>query len=461
MPHDRSSSARPFWYHRLILETLSQVRKVERRVAQGAATTGKNSRRRVVITGIGALTPLAGTMSGTWDGLLAGTSGISHIENWEPDDYPVTIAGEIKGTPDLPGIDPKTVRNLARYAHFGLVAAQQAVCDARLTEGTYTEARSGVIVGTAAGGMAEIHDMSLTLDKRGYRRVSPHFMTTFPHNMASYHIAQTYQMRGPNSTVTTACATGGQAITDATALIRRGDADVMLAGGAEHAVFPLFVASFVAMKALSTRNAEPEKASRPYDVGRDGFVIGEGAAILVLEELEHALARNATIYAEILGAGSSSDAYHAIAPDPSGRGAALAMSSALQDAGIGPQDIDYVNAHATSTPLGDIAETRAIKKVLGDEHAQRVAISASKSMLGHMMGVAGAIEAAVTTLSVQQGQVHPTINLDNPDPECDLDYVPHEGRSLDIRAALSNSFGLGGQNASLVIGRFTGDNGRG
>ncbi len=457
MPHTRVSSACYVWYHRLILRGVSRLGKVVESVAQHAPS---NERRRVVITGMGAITPLADDLPGTWQKMLAGVSGITTIKNWDPGDLPVTIAGEIRGTPDLPDIDAKTIRNLARYAHFGLAAAGQAVRDANLLDGGFDGERAGVIVGTAAGGMAEIGDMSLTMDKRGYRKVSPHFMTTFPHNMASYHIAQTYQMRGPNSTVTTACATGGQAIVDAAAVIRRGDADLMLAGGAEHGVFPLFVASFVVLKAASMRNDEPARASRPFDIGRDGFVISDGAAILVLEELDHALARGASIYAEVLGGGSSSDAYHAIAPDPDGRGALLAMTAAMRDAGVGPEAIDYVNAHATSTPLGDISETKAIKRALGEEHARRVAISASKSMIGHMLGAAGAIEAAVTALSVHEGQVHPTINLETPDPECDLDYVPDEARPLTIQAALSNSFGLGGQNACVVIGRYDGANGR-
>lgn len=414
----------------------------------------------MVITGIGALTPLADTLTDTWQRLLAGESGITHIEGWDTGDFPVKIAGEVKTTPDLPWIDAKTARNIARYARFGIAAAGQAWTDANLNEGDYDSERSGVIVGTGAGGMSEIIEMGHTLAERGYRRVSPHFMTTFPHNMASYHIAQAFRLLGPNSTVSTACATGAQAIADATAAIRRGAADLMLAGGAEHSVFPLFVASFIVQKAASPRNDEPHRASRPFDTGRDGFVIGEGAAILVLESLEHALERGATIYAEVLGAGSSSDAYHPIAPEPDGRGAALAMTAALRDAGIGPDGVDYVNAHATSTPLGDIAETRAVKRALGEEHARRIAMSATKSMIGHLMGAAGAVEAAVTAMSIRDQQVHPTINLESQDPECDLDYVANEARSLDIRAALSNSFGLGGQNASLVIGRYAESNGK-
>jgi 3-oxoacyl-[acyl-carrier-protein] synthase II len=422
---------------------------------------GNHHSRRVVITGIGAITPLANSIHESWSRLLAGESGISLIDGWDPGDFPVKIAGEVKTTPDLPWIDGKAARNVARFARFAIAAAGQAIDDAGINERDYNAERSGVIVGTGAGGMSGIVEMGLTLAERGYRRVSPHFMTTFPHNMASYHIARAFQMLGPNSTVSTACATGAQAIADATATIRRGEADLMLAGGTEHSVFPLFVASFIAQKAASTRNEEPEKASRPFDAGRDGFVIGEGAAVLVLESLEHALARNATIYAELLGAGSSSDAYHPIAPEPDGRGAALAMIAALNDAGIGPDAIDYVNAHATSTPLGDIAETRAIKRALGEENARRVVVNATKSMIGHLMGAAGAVEAAVTALSVRDGRIHPTINLESQDPECDLDYAANEARSLDIRAAISNSFGLGGQNASLVIGKYTGPDGNG
>ena len=434
--------------------------KWKQNVAHEQSLQEKQQRRRVVITGIGAITPLAGSIDASWQRLLAGESGISHIERWDTGEYPVKIAGEVKDTPELPWIDPKAARNIARYARFGIAAAGQAFADADLKEGSYDPERSGVILGTGAGGMSEIVEMGRTLEERGYRRVSPHFMTTFPHNMAAYHIAQAFRLVGPNSTVSTACATGAQAIADATNTIRRGQADLMLAGGAEHSVFPLFVASFIVQKAASPRNDEPHRASRPWDTGRDGFVIGEGAAVLVLEELEHALARGATIYAEVLGAGSSSDAYHPIAPEPDGRGAALAMKLAMDDAGIGPDAIDYINAHATSTPLGDIAETRAIKRALGEEHAYRIAVSATKSMIGHLMGAAGAVEAAVTTLSVKEGRVHPTINLEDQDPECDLDYVANEARQLDIRAALSNSFGLGGQNACLVIGKYTGPNGK-
>jgi 3-oxoacyl-[acyl-carrier-protein] synthase II len=413
-------------------------------------------RRRVVITGVGAYTPLAESAEGTWQRALAGESGISTIERWDPSDLPVRIGGEIKTTPDLPWLDSKAARNVARYARFAVAAAAEAVSDANLSEGAFDTERAGAIIGTASGGMDVIADMTRTFDARGYSRVSPHFMTTFPHNMGSYHVAQAFGLRGPNSTVSTACATGAQAVADAAEFIRRGQADVMLAGGAEHAVFPLFVASFVVQKAASTRNDEPQRASRPFDGARDGFVIGDGAGVLVLEELEHALARGATIYAEVLGTGSSSDAFHPIAPEPEGRGAALAIRMALEDAGVSPAQVDYVNAHAASTPLGDAAETAAIKLALGEEHARRVAISSTKSMIGHLMGAAGAVESVMTVLSIRDGRVHPTLNQEEPDAQCDLDYVPNEARALDINIAVKNSFGLGGQNAALVFGKFTG-----
>lgn len=413
-------------------------------------------RRRVVVTGIGAYTPLADTAEGTWQRALAGESGISTIERWDPGDFPVRIAGEIKSTPELPWLDAKAARNVARFARFGIVAAAEAMGDAGLSDGAFDSERAGAIIGTASGGMDVIADMTRTLDARGYNRVSPHFMTTFPHNMASYHVAQTFRLLGPNSTVSTACATGAQAVADAAEFIRRGQAEVMLAGGAEHAVFPLFVASFIVQKAASTRNGDPARASRPFDGERDGFVIGDGAGVLVLEELEHARARGATIYAELLGTGSSSDGFHPIAPEPEGRGAALAIRMALEDAGITPGDVDYVNAHAASTPLGDAAESAAIKLALGEDDARRVAISSTKSMIGHLMGAAGAVEAIMTVLSIRDGRVHPTINQESPDPACDLDYVANEARALDVNIAVKNSFGLGGQNAALVFGKYSG-----
>ena len=419
-------------------------------------TTTTNSRRRVVITGLGAITSLADSAEGTWQRLLAGASGISRIERWDPSDLPVQIGAEVKGTPELPMIDTKQARNIARYARFAIAAAGEALENACLLKNGFDHARAGIVIGTGAGGMQEIAEMTRTFDERGYRRVSPHFMTTFPHNMASYHVAQAYQLLGPNSTVSTACATGAQAIADGVAAIRRDEADVMVTGGAEHAVFPLFLASFIVQKAASTRNDEPERASRPFDGERTGFVIGDGAGILVLEELEHALARGATIYAELLGAGTSSDAFHPIAPHPEGKGAARAIRMALHDAGVAPEEVDFVNAHAASTPLGDSAETESIKLGLGAEHARSIPVNSTKSMIGHTMGAAGAIETLATVLSIRDGRVHPTTNQETPDPDCDLDYVANAARDVDIRIALKNSFGLGGQNACLVLGRWEG-----
>jgi 3-oxoacyl-[acyl-carrier-protein] synthase II len=413
-------------------------------------------RRRVVVTGLGALTPLASTAEETWRRALAGESGISTISRWDPGDWPVSIGGEIKDDPALLRVEPKAARNIARFAKFGIAAATQAMDDAGLADGGYESERSGAIIGTAAGGMDVIAEMTRTFDSRGYNRISPHFMTTFPSNMASYHVAQIFRLNGPNATVVTACSTGVQAIADATEAIRRGQADMMLAGGAEHAVFPLFIASFIVQKATSFRGGDPSEASRPFDGERDGFVVGDGAGVLVLEALEHAQARGARIYAEVLGTGSTNDAFHPIAPEPEGRGAALAIGMALEDAGIGPERIDYINAHAASTPLGDAAETAAIKLALGEEHARRIPISSTKSMTGHLMGAAGAVESIMTILAIRDSRAHPTINQTTPDPACDLDYIPNTARDVDVRVALKNSFGLGGQNATVLYGKWDG-----
>ncbi|HEX5166375.1 MAG TPA: beta-ketoacyl-ACP synthase II [Thermomicrobiales bacterium] len=421
---------------------------------------GENGRRRVVVTGLGAYTSLAGTAEESWQRALAGESGISRIERWDPANFelPVGIGGEIKATPELPWLDSREARNIARFARYAVVAAAEAMGDAGLSAeaANYDPVRAGAIVGTAAGGMDVIAETTRTFDARGYRRISPFFMVSFPHNMGTYHVAQAFRLLGPSSAVSTACATGAQAIADAAEFIRRDQADVMLAGGAEHAVFPLFIASFVVQKAATTRPGDPAEASRPFDGEREGFVIGDGAGMLILEELEHARARGATIYAELLGTGSSNDGYHPIAPEPEGRGAAHAIGMALADAGIGPEQIDYVNAHAASTPLGDAAETAAIKRALGEEHARQIPISSTKSMIGHTMGAAGAIEAIMTVLSIRDNRVHPTINQQTPDPACDLDYVANESRQVEVNIALKNSFGLGGQNAALIFGKWVG-----
>ncbi len=420
------------------------------------STTNKNHLRRVVITGVGAYTPLARTAPETWQRLLAGESAIHPIERFDMGDLPVQIAGEITDTPELPFLDHKTSRNLARYASFGMAAAHEAIEDAGLCIDDYNPHRSGVVTGTGGGGFWDIIQANDAFVTRGYRRISPRFMTTWPFNMCSYHIAEAFRMLGPSTAISTACATGSQAVADAAGFIRLGKADVMVAGGAEHSVFPMFIASFAIQKAASTRNEEPQLASRPFDADRTGFVISEGAGMLVLEDLEHALRRGARIYAELLGSGASNDGYHPIAPEPDGVGASQAIVMAMEEAGVEPADIDFVNAHAASTPLGDAAETRAIKLALGEERAYEIPVNSTKSMMGHAMGAAGAIECVATVLSIRDGIIHPTINYETVDPECDLDYVPEGAREVEIRTAIKNSFGLGGMNASLVFGRWNG-----
>jgi 3-oxoacyl-[acyl-carrier-protein] synthase II len=410
------------------------------------------------VTGVGAVSPLGLTADETWNGLLAGNSGVSKIERFDSSELPVQIAGEVRDFSIADWVDAKTARQMALFAQFAVASAGMALSDAKLDPANVEEYRAGAIVGTGAGGMATIIEAHDTATRRGLMRTSPFFMTTFPHNLASFHVANTFRFLGPSLTVSTACATGAQAIGEAAEAIRRGQADLMLAGGTEHSVFPLFVASFAVQRAASTCNEHPERASRPFDATREGFVIGEGAAILVLESLEHAQARGAAIYAELLGYASSNDGYHPIAPEPEGRGAAVAISGALLDAGVEPSQVDYVNAHAASTPLGDKAETLAIKRALGDR-AANVPISSAKSMIGHLMGAAGAMEAMATVLTIRDQVIHPTINYCTPDPECDLDYVPNEARRAKVGVAMSNSFGLGGQNACLVFSRFDANDG--
>lgn len=408
-----------------------------------------------MITGMGALTSLGATAHETWHNALAGMSGVKRVQRWDPSQLPAQIAGEILGDAPLPWLDRTDARSIARFARFAVVASAEALGQAGLLESTTRDPRrSGVIIGTAAGGMDIIAETTRTFDARGYRRISPFFMTTFPHNMGTYHVAKAFRCLGPSSTIATACATGAQAIGEAAEVIRRGQADVMVAGGAEFAVHPLFFASFAIQQAATTLNEEPERASRPFDAERAGFVIGDGAGVMVLESLAHAMQRGATILGEVVGSGTSNDGFHAIAPEPEGRGAALAIELALNDAGLPPTAIDYVNAHAASTPLGDAAETAAIKLALGEEHARRVPISSLKSMTGHLMGATGAVESVVTMMSMQHGKVPPTINLETPDPLCDLDYVPNVCRAVDVRYALKNSFGLGGQNAVLIFRRW-------
>lgn len=411
------------------------------------------NRRRVVVTGIGAITPLGLTIGETWQGLLAGRSGICTISLFDASDMAVRIAGEI------PDFDPrrymgfKEARRMARCAQIAVGAAQEALADADLVLPLGSEDRVGVLIGSAIGGFDLMLDGVDAYRARGVGRVNPFLIISSLVNMPSHQVSTWSGAKGPISTVVTACATGTQAVGEAAEYIRRGAADIMISGGVETPVHFAPLAGFLAMRVLSTRNEDPAGACRPFDASRDGLVMSEGGAILVLEELEHALSRNAHIRAEVLGQASSSDAFHMAHPDPEGRGASRAMQWAIDDAGLQPGDIDYINAHGTATLVNDTTETTAIKRTFG-EHARKVPISSTKSMLGHAMGGAGAIEAAVCTLTIEQGKIHPTINLDTPDPACDLDYVPHEMRRADVRIALSNSFGLGGQNACLVLGRF-------
>ncbi len=412
-----------------------------------------NKRRRVVITGLGAMTPLGLTMQETWEGLLAGRSGIAKITQFDASDLPVYIAGELKGFKAREYINFKEARRMSRCSQVAVATAQEALRDAKLELPLADEERVGVVVGSGVGGFPRALEGIETYRTKGIERVSPFSLTSTLVNMPSHHVSLWSGAKGPISTVVAACATGTQAVGEASEFIRRGAADAMICGGVEALIHFSAIVGFSAMRALSTRNDEPERASRPFDADRDGFVFSEGCAIFVLEALEHAQARGARIHAEVLGHASSSDAFHVAQPDPEGMGASRAMQWALDDAGLQPIDIGYINAHGSSTPLSDPIETKAIKRTFG-ECAYDIPISSTKSMIGHAMGGAGAIEAAVCALTVEHGIIHPTINLETPDPECDLDYVPEGARKANVRAAISNSFGLGGQNACLVVGRF-------
>jgi beta-ketoacyl-acyl-carrier-protein synthase II len=412
-----------------------------------------SDRKRVVITGMGAMTPLALNLEETWEGLLAGRSGVGPITQIDASPFPSRIAGELKGFEPTDYIDRKEARRMARCSQVAVAMAQEALADARLDVPLSDGERTGTLVGTAVGGFENALETADTFREKGLARVNPFIGISMLTNMPSHHVSLWAGAKGPINTVVAACATGTQAVGEAAESIRRGAADAMICGGVEALMNYAVIATFCAMRGLSTRNDEPEKASRPFDAARDGFIYSEGGAILVLESLEHAKARGARIRAEVLGYASSSDAFHIAQPEPDGAGAIRAMTWALESAGLSPTDVDYINAHGSSTPINDTIETQAIKKLFG-EHAYKLAISSTKSMLGHAMGGAGAIEAAVCALTVERGIIHPTINLEHPDPECDLDYVPEGARQADVRVALSNSFGLGGQNACLIIGRF-------
>ena len=408
---------------------------------------------RVVITGLGAVTPVGNTTEEFWASLTQGKSGIGPITRFDSTGFPTRIAGEVKGFDALKYVDKKDDRKLDLYLKYALACAVMAVEDAGLDPAKEDGNRFGVLVGSGIGGISTLLDSHKVLLDKGPDRVSPFFIPMLIINMASGLISMRFGARGPNSSVVTACATGNHAIGDAMRVIQRGEADVMIAGGAEAIIIPLTIAGFCQMKAMSTRNEEPTKASRPFDAERDGFVCGEGGGLVVLESLEHARRRDARIYSEVVGYGMTGDAHHMTAPDPEGDGAARAMASALRDGGLEPSAVGYINAHGTSTPYNDKFETIAIKRVFG-EHAKRLPVSSTKSMTGHLLGAAGGIEAIATTLALHHGILPPTINYEKPDPECDLDYVPNQARKQDVDVALSNAFGFGGTNATLAFRKY-------
>lgn len=408
--------------------------------------------RRVVVTGLGMLTPLGNDVATTWEGIVAGQSGISLIDHFDTSAYPTRFAGLIKNFEVEPYMPAKDARRLDEFIQYGIAAGIQAFNDSGLTVTADNALRIGVSSGSGIGGLTAIERNHELLLSDGPRKISPFFVPGSIINMTAGILAMKLGLKGPNLALATACTTATHAIGLAARLIKYGDADVMLAGGCEKGSSPLGMAGFAAARALSTRNDEPQKASRPWDKDRDGFVLGDGAGMIVLEEYESAKARGAKIYAELIGFGMSDDAFHMTAPSEGGEGAANAMRNAIRDAGIEPSDIDYINAHGTSTPAGDVAESQAIEAVLG-EHAKKVAISSSKSMIGHLLGAAGAVEAIISILAMRDNMAPPTINLDNPDPACTLDYVPNKARPMAINVVLSNSFGFGGTNGSLIFRR--------
>ncbi len=410
-------------------------------------------KRRVVVTGVGMITPVGLDTEATWAGLVSGRSGIGPITHFEDKEIPTQIAGEVKGFDAAKFIEPKEIKKMDRFIHLGLATSQMVMDDAKLSVTPENAERIGVMVGAGIGGLPAIERAHRSYLEKGFRRITPFFIPMSIINELSGHISMRFGAKGPNSCAVTACATGTHSIGDAFKIIQRGDADAIIAGGAESCICPLGVGGFNAMKALSTRNNEPERASRPFDAQRDGFVMGEGSGMLVLEDLEFAEKRGARILAEIIGYGMSGDAYHITSPAPNGEGAARCMKMAIKDAGIDPSAVGYINAHGTSTKYGDELETMAIKTVFG-EHAYRVPVSSTKSMTGHLLGAAGGVEGVVSVLTVDRGMIPPTINLENPDPECDLDYVPNKARQVPVEVAMSNSFGFGGTNACIVFRKF-------
>lgn len=413
-------------------------------------------RKRVVVTGTGVVTSLATNVAEFWDSICAGKSGIGRIERFDTSEFKVDFGGEVKGLDPAEHMDilPKEVRRLDRFVQFGMVAASQAVKEAGIDFKSGDPRRYGVLVGSGVGGLQEIETQHNTLYDRGPTRLSPFMIPKMMVNACSGNLSVFFGLKGPNSAVATACASANNAIGDAFRLIQYGTADVMITGGAEAAVTAMGLGGFARMNALSTRSENPQAASRPFDLGRDGFVLSEGAGIVILEEYEFAKKRGANILAEIVGYGMSADASHMTAPDPEGAGNSYAMSMALQDAGLNPEEVNYINAHGTSTPLGDIAETNGVKSVFGAHAKNGLMMSSTKSQIGHLLGASGGVEFVVSALAIRDQIAPPTINLDDPDPKCDLDYVPHEARKTKLNCVMTNSFGFGGHNASLVLKRI-------
>lgn len=409
--------------------------------------------QKAVVTGMGAISPLGNDVDSLWQALLDGRSGVGPITRFDVTDFGTRIAAEVKDFEPLDYFDRKELKRTDPAQRFAVAASQQAIEDSGLDLEAVNCDRAGVVIGSGVGGIHTFEEQHTRLLKGGPSRVSPFFIPMMIVDMCAGVVSMRYSFRGPNYAVVSACASGSHAILDAYRIIQRGEADIMIAGGAEAPITPSAMAGFCQAKAMSSRNDEPEKASRPFDLGRDGFVIGEGAAMLIIEAYDHAVRRGARIYGEIVGAGMSGDAYHLTAPHPEGLGARLAMQMAIDDAGIAPEQIDHVNTHGTATGLGDIAETKAIKSVLG-ERAHQIPCNSTKSMTGHLLGAAGSLELITVFRAMETGQVHPTINLDDPDPGCDLDYVPNQKRACQFNYALSNSFGFGGHNVSLVAGRL-------
>ncbi|MBI5191422.1 MAG: beta-ketoacyl-ACP synthase II [Nitrospirae bacterium] len=411
--------------------------------------------RRVVITGIGAVTPLGIGVEETWKGLVAGKSGVRLLTQFDASEFTTKIAAEVEGFDAANYIEAKEIKKMDRFIHFGVAAATMAMEHSGLKITEENATRVGVMVGSGMGGLPTLEKYAQVIAERGPKKITPFFIPMLIINLASGQISIMFGAKGPNSAAVTACATGTHNIGDAFKLIQRGAADAMIAGGTESCITPLGIGGFNAMKALSTRNDEPERASRPFDAGRDGFIMGEGAGVLILEELESAKKRGANILAEVVGYGLTGDAYHLTSPAPNGEGAARCIRMAMDDAGMNPEDISYVNAHGTSTKFNDEFETMAIKTTLG-AHAYKVPVSSTKSMTGHLLGAAGGVEAVICVKAIETGTVPPTINYENPDPECDLDYVPNTARDVKVEATLSNSFGFGGTNGCLIFKRFNG-----